>query len=472
MYKKLLSSETKKLIANIKVASILIQFTFLAFPLSMYIVYNKVVVSKNSNSLLIVIIFLLAILIIQLALKILESVQQNILKTDNQIERHKKYINNKFNGNHNIIENKSKYNISELSEVSSESNIYIQNQISNAYYVFICIYLGLILLVGKFMIIVPMFFFGLNYFAAYVLTKYYELNNNEFNILYNKKTVYIKEALLKIKIIKGLNIKDKVIDKFHDITKDANTKKCLSLYAKNMMLKFGMVFNIMNIAFILIFGRYLYSLGMLSIEEVITCTLLTVWISRPINQIFTNLHKTKNLSNEKPSDLKLLEDQSSLKYFSEQYYEDLKLKLDTSQIIYCDCTDRKLSLKSLYKRLIRDYDKVSYINNNYKLFYGTVIDNITLFDKEKNDLAKVFLGEFNFKQTIYNLPYNYNYVTTGDHDETIPHDLKLGITIMREILRSPDIIIIDINIKNINRDILTSLSKYVENNNTKLIFKK
>lgn len=472
MYKKLLSSETKKFIANIKVASILIQFTFLAFPLSMYIVYNKVVVSKNTNSLLIVIIFLVSVLIIQLSLKTLNSIQQNILKTDSQIKRHQQYINNKFNSNDNIIDNKPKYNISELGEVSAESNIYIQNQISNAYYIFICIYLGLILLVGKFLVIVPMFFFGMNYLAANKLTKYYEKNNDGFNKIYNEKAIFIKEILLKIKTIKGLNIKDKVIDEFYSITKEANTKKCLTLYIKNMMLKLGMVFNILNIAFILIFGRYLFSIGILEIQEVITCSLLTVWISRSINQILTNLHKSKNRSQETNKNIEFQEDQSGLKYFSSEYYDNLKSKLHSSEIIYCDCTNRQLSLKSLYKRLIKDYDTVSYINNNFKLFYGTIIDNITLFDKEKDELAKAFIHDFGFIQTIYNLPYNFNYVTTGEHDETIPYDLKLGIIIIRELIRKPELVVIDIDIKQISNTILSSLAKFVEGNDTKLIFRK
>lgn len=80
MYKKLLSTESKKLISGIKISSLLIQFTFLVFPLSMYIVYNKVIASKNPNTLLIILIFLLTVLIIQLILKIAESVQHNILK--------------------------------------------------------------------------------------------------------------------------------------------------------------------------------------------------------------------------------------------------------------------------------------------------------------------------------------------------------------------------------------------------------
>lgn len=136
MYKKLLSTEKNNLITGIKISSLLIQFTYLVFPLSMYIVYNKVIASKNPNTLLIIVLFLLAIIIIQLILKITESIQHNILKTDEEITNQKQYISAKINSNNTeeISKLQNKNDFVELLSVGNcaekTSRIIFQNHIS------------------------------------------------------------------------------------------------------------------------------------------------------------------------------------------------------------------------------------------------------------------------------------------------------------------------------------------------------
>lgn len=108
-----------------------------------------------------------------------------------------------------------------------------------------------------------------------------------------------------------------------------------------------------------------------------------------------------------------------------------------------------------------DIIPISYINENFKLFYGSVIDNITMFDNSKQNEAKNLMEAFNLDYLINNLPYHYNYVTTGNQDESLSFDLKIGIEIIRELIRKPSLLIIDIDENRMNRHIVNGLKTLI-----------
>lgn len=477
MYKKLLSTESKKLISGIKISSLLIQFTFLVFPLSMYIVYNKVIASKNPNTLLIILIFLLTVLIIQLILKIAESVQHNILKTDEEITNQKQYINEKLNFNDPIeISNlQNKNDIIELSVISSDADKDIQTHISKAYLIFLIIYLFLIALIGKFIIIVPIIFFSINYLFARTLSEKQNEHNEKYKKYYAKKRALVREILQKIKVIKGLSASKNIFKKYKDLTYIINAEKCGSLYIQSTILKFSMVINIVNIAFILLLGRYLFSIGILNIEQIITCSLMTVWISRPMAQLFQNINNIRNKSEKTKNTNRLYNTSHSQKNSNNSEYKKIIQSIDKCLITYYK-PNKEYSLKNFYQTYINtqisnktDIIPISYINENFKLFYGSVIDNITMFDNSKQNEAKNLMEAFNLDYLINNLPYHYNYVTTGNQDESLSFDLKIGIEIIRELIRKPSLLIIDIDENRMNRHIVNGLKKHSSGHNIKLV---
>ena len=140
MYKPLDSAESKKIIFNIKVSSILIQLTYLAFPLSMYIVYNRVIANNNPSAILVVVGFLLLVLVMQLVLKSIETVQKNIVKTDRLIKEQINYIDDKLN--HSI--GYTQLNTEDLSNINKHNSQYIQDQVSKSYFNFLIFYFELL----------------------------------------------------------------------------------------------------------------------------------------------------------------------------------------------------------------------------------------------------------------------------------------------------------------------------------------
>lgn len=481
MYKKLESRELTKLISSIKIGSILIQFTFLAFPLSMYIVYNKIIASNNPSAIIIILIFLLSMIIIQLCLKNFEVIQKNIIKTDHQIKEHEKYIHDKLIYSDNINGKVNKYNISEIISLSGVSHSKIQGEISNAYYGFLAAYFILMIIIGKFIVIVPIIFFSINYLIARKLTILSKELDNQYNNEFNEKTLFTKESLQKIKVIKSLNINKKISEQFKSKTYYANDHKARSLYIKNLLMKISMMINIMNVAFILIIGRYLFSLGLMTLPAIVTCSLLTVCVARTLGQIFTNIqiknkdNSTCNLQKSSKSKFSYSQHSAEYEHYINDKYNEIKDKIKTSNIIICRHQQNEkyqINFKSLYHKFMNDYSNVSYIDKSIDFFYGKILDNITLFDESQHERAMSLINSFKINDLIANLPFQINYVITGNDDDTITFDLQITIEIIRELLKNPDIIILDIDPDEMSKRIKDELLSYCNNHNIKLIFKK
>ncbi len=476
MNPELSSAQLKKIILNIKMSSILIQFTYLAFPLSMYVVYNKIIANHNPAAIFVVVIFLLTILSIQLLLKIIETIQKNILKSDNLFKEHKAYLNKKLsNPNLNNFNKNNQFNLADLTEISKKSSEKIQHYVSKNYLNFLVIYFILITLVGQFIVIVPIMFLSLNYLIARSLTHKHDQAADKFNKLLNTKTAFVKEMFTKHNEIKGLNITQATISKYSKITFTVNKYKCIALYYKNLLIKISMVINMINIAFILIFGRFLHSYGLLSMQAIIACSLLTVWISRSIGQVFLTLSSTKlksetnTISNMDSSELNQDINQN-INQITQAQFKQIQSQLEQHPIVYWRQKNNisLYNLKDMYKNL---YISISYLDSNFKLFYGSILDNLTLFNESRYEEAKTIINQFGVGNLINNLPYQLNYVTTGTHDEAVSYDLLLTISIIRELIKKPDLIILDINSDEISDNIKKALFHYIKENNIKLIIK-
>ncbi len=473
MYKPLDSAETKKIIFNIKVSSILIQLTYLAFPLSMYIVYNRVIANNNPSAILIVVSFLLIVLVAQLVLKGIETIQKNIIKTDRLIKDHINYIDTQLHNNSNY----SQLNTEELSNINKNNSQYIQDQVSKSYFNFLIIYFILMIIIGGMIVIVPIIFLGLNFVIAKALTEKFEAAESIFLRNNNIKSIFIKELFAKSKEIKSFNINRHLIKKHEKIIFDYNKFRSLALYYKNTLLKVSQIINMINIAFILIFGRYLYHIGLIDMQQIIACTLLTVWISRSIGQIFLSLtlylskHKKLNDSEiQQDAEIarKLIDSKS--KAISQKQFSQIIEQLQSHPIVYWKQNDN-IGLNNLQKMLKDSYINIAYANNNFQLFYGSIIDNITLFNNAKYEQAKTLLYNFEVQQLIDNLPYQINYILTGNNDDTLPYDLLLAIILIRELLKKPDLLILDINSDEISLKIKKHLINHVKEHNVKLIIK-
>lgn len=459
----------------------LVQCTFLVFPLTIYMIYNKVLTYNNKNTILFVASLLIIVLMIQFALKLYESIYRNLLKFDEEIKQQRQNIEGilKVNQQSNVtyVEengiNLAQEVINSISKISSRNTMKIQYFLTKTYGASLVIYFALVMLIGKILVIIPMVFFGVNYYIAYLINKKYKNHQDKSEASISKEAIYVKEALNKLKVIKSLHVEDIIVDKARNLFDVTSNQKSWMNYYRGLLQKINMVFNITNIAFILLFGRYLFSLGWLHTEAIITCSLLTIWIARPFYHIVFNLNDDKadstNNNRVDVTNIVISKDENSDNdsYDNENNKEVIKT-LEEEGIVYSDSVTNYDLLVSLQKQ----YTNISFLDSDIGLFYANITENLTVFDDSKEEQVKDLIELLQVEELIFNLPYLYNYVVSGDNDQVIPYDLKLSIGLIRELVLKPELLIINHDVNRLNHNIKNGLLKYAKKHNIKLLIKK
>lgn len=470
-------TETSKIIKHLKTSSLLIQFTFVAFPLTMYIVYNKTIISKNPNATIIILLFLLFILLSQLIFRTFATIYENIIKTKIEIKSNSNYLKN-------LITKKTKPGINNIYDISTSSRVsnqITQKHIAKSNTLLLIIYFILITTIGGFLVIVPAIFFSINYLVAKKNNIKYIYAINNLDKYASNKNDFIKNIFSNILYIKGSNLDKSIIQQYELINNKVNYYKTSALYLKNILMKYSMAVNIINIAMIVILGRFLYSLELLSIYHITTCSLLTMWVSRSIAQIFINLDAANQSINDiyskninktiyTDTDTNINQTNNTNSYITTENANKLITELENNSIVFIS-NEANLNLKLLPNMFAHENIKAGYINNKFNIFYGSILNNITLFDQNKHYIAEKILKQLNLDYIINKLPYQYNYVTTGIKDEALCYNLKLGINITRELLNNINILILDLNIEELDKIIKKGLIDYCKNNNIKIIIK-
>ncbi len=104
--------------------------------------------------------------------------------------------------------------------------------------------------------------------------------------------------------------------------------------------------------------------------------------------------------------------------------------------------------------LIDDYDiaewdhsdlrgRVDYVPANGVLFKGTILENITMFDKSLNDPAMAAAGMLGLDEPIALLPMGYETLVDSQSSNFIPSGLIQRICLARALVRRPRILLLD-----------------------------
>lgn len=479
MYKALSHSQLKKFIARIKLTSLLVQLTFLAFPLTIYMIYNKAIAYNNIDTIWFIFSFLSTIIILQFFLKLLESLHRNLLKQDLEIKYKTKLINSHFDKIKYRTPNLAEKILTDLRKSSEKIVLDIQTKLNVTYLACIFIYFCLVFKINYIIVSIPLVIFVFNYIASVKLNRRYKKNQAEYHILNQKETIFIKGLFERLDFIKSTSLDDKVVKKSLSHIKKSNYSKAKLNYHKNITQKINMVLNIANVAFILLAGRYIFSSGIVTNEEIITCSLLTIWIARPMHHVLSNAglnirskkrkHKknASNMSKVKQHDKIEIKENTHDDMLEQNMIEDIQNNIDNYEPGFFSCPYRLILpwVKEKHKNVfVTETDKI--------LFYGSLIDNITLFNSSKEYEAKRLVKMLDAEKHVYNLPYLYNYVVTGNNDSAINYELYSIISIIRELLSNPSVLIIRQDANRINPQLLANIFNYTKRNNIKILIYK
>lgn len=225
-----------------------------------------------------------------------------------------------------------------------------------------------------------------------------------------------------------------------------------------------------NIVAILLTGRLLNLYGFVAVGDIIACSILTMWASRVVTFYLMNAMQTKENLNKSNTTKNLKKKTLLISEGEKEAYNEILNVLESNDIAYFP-QEKIKNTDYLELCLQRQDKKVCTVNNDGSLFYGTIIDNITFFDESKYDEAYNLLSEFKLEHLVNNLPFNFNYVITGQNDYLITYDLVVAINLFRALVYKPDIIILNIDVNRINHTFMRDISTYCKVNKIKLVSK-
>ncbi len=465
------------------VTTIGINVLSLVFPLTMKQVFGRVIPNKSEETLIVLVIACIAALIPETVLRHIKVSSSKWVASKFEYYFNGYIIRKILSADLSKLKDE-KYGslLEKLSFVGKLASFY-----ATGFYMslidlpFALVFFVFLYILGKqiiiyIIIVVAIYLVVIAFFAPY-FRKHRELfikNNVE-------QTNRLISSLENIHFIKACNLEEFEISKFRSVAKDVSN----SGYEINKLtLRFNNIsalFNQLLTFTVLISGGYYLINGTMLLGELTACSLLTGRLIQPIHSLVSTFIQR--------SEIRLLEDNiAAITKITERYTADTpffppdidgtvefknvsygKLKnvdfkiyprkfvrIDHDFHGYKDIIEIVLGIESSFngKVLIDSLDikewnmgnlkgKIEYISQDVKLFNGTIIENITFFDKTREseavDAAKLTLLD----SFVLLLPNGYNTRLENHSVNILPAGMLQRLNLARALLYRPRILIID-----------------------------
>lgn len=460
----------------------------LALPLTMKRIYGSIIVSKSTDQL----IFVLAIVFIAIALEALMRRMREV--TSKWIAAKYEYhmstllIGKLFNVHHSDEKNNYITNLEKIKSIRQIAAYY-----SIAYYQlfidipFMAIYLYLIYFFGGVLVIVPVIF-ALVYLVIVIIS---------MQIYSKKKVTYIHsndqllgvltESLEKIHFIKSAGIEETQINTYKKILEETTNSEYLSNRNQSFPKIFASKISQVTFFLTLIGGGYLINIDMLTFPELTACAMLGGRAVTPIVSLMNVYQRRTEIKilNSRIDEVVMEKDQydENTPIFPEDIsgvielkalmYENIHSKLNqridlrikTGDFVVIEPTEFP-SYKSVMNKIcgyetitegnilidsmdINEWNmntlkgKIEYLSEEVSLFKGSVLENITYFDKTKIDNAFQAAGLTGLDQMVGKMPEGF----ASQIDSHMVNYLSSGflqrLNLSRALLEMPRIIVFD-----------------------------
>ena len=351
---------------------------------------------------------------------------------------------------------------------------------------FILLFLGLIAYIAGWLVIAPL--------VTMLLYAYIMLHDSEkAHILLQKKIIqdshtnnFLIEMLENIHTVKSMAVEAQMIRRYERLEEQNITSRFHQSVHTLNQLAIKLTASQVTMVAIVCWGSIMVIHDNLTIGGLASCILLSNFCFQPLTQGLTSLLRLRSMhliedniraildlpdESEKPNIGVItgeIECQNmSFRYPKEKKFllKDINLKVAPQETIaiigpshagktilinllygLLPCTEGKILLdgKNIHTYHSASWRKqISYLPQRGKLFRGTIIENLALYQKHYYKRAKELANLLGLDAHISHLPDGYN-TLLGEHAiQTLPKGLVQLILIIRGLLKKPKIIIFD-----------------------------
>lgn len=467
--------------------SLAVNILSLMLPIMTMHTYNRIIPHKSFDTLTVLILLVFAALILE---SILRYTRAFVMSWSGAVFEHKAYmdsISHLVNCNQAALESKGPgilvlyaTSITRLKDFYGGQALILLTEIP-----FIIFYLLVILWLGKALVLVPIVIY-LGFTLAIWQETSIMLEENRYRDAINaKRTNFIMELLRQVQSVKLLGIEKYMIRRYerlsHQIAKISYILANKSIKSINMIMAGSQLMTtaITTVGSILVINGYI-GMGALA-----ACILLSGRMMQPIQRSITLLHRLNEfqLAIEKVDkifDIPLshhgttLPSNGHIRLDMVGYtppdkdttiFKNLSLDIKDGEMI--SILNSRTSGKSTLLSLIAGFTKpsegsiridnlppelidpellhksVGLIKTQNVIFNGTIMENLTFFDKEKESVAVEYSKLTGLNDIIEKLPLGYETQLYDIVSDPISPGVKQRISILRILINKPKILLID-----------------------------
>lgn len=306
------------------------------------------------------------------------------------------------------------------------------------------------------------------------------------NEIEEKKTSFFVDILSKITVVKSMTYEERLIRK-HEYLERQNTEKNILIKSYDIVPDSLGVFVSQLVLFgILGVGSYFVIKNEMTIGVLTACVLLGNRIFQPVQGFVTfyfNLtghqlayqqiedvlsipdEDDKNLP-DIPSEIDGSIQIRKLKIEEEgRSFDNLNVDFDSKRVYFIQA-DHQNNATALFKTILGrtnyqqgkilfdNYDSagfndfsiqklIGYVPQKSELFNGTVLENITMFESSKSQIALETASMVGLDDVVAKMPQGYDTQITSRSSKVMPSGVILKIILARVLLRHPKVLILD-----------------------------
>jgi ATP-binding cassette subfamily C protein LapB len=473
---------------EIYLASLVISLLALGLPLVSLQVYDRIIPNRSHETLAFLIVGLALVLVFDLALKTarLALLSWHAMRFVRLVEH--EAITRLLHASHGTIERKPvAVHVNRFAALAALGRHHAgYSRLMTIEILLAFVTLSIMALVGGLMVLVPitLFFF----FAALAIRRSLDFPkiNEERSIQDNKKYDFVAEVLTGILTVKGMAMEPQMLRRFERLQQSVAEITMRSILLSQTAQSSAVIYGSLSQIVVVAFGATRVIDGQMSIGALVCCTMLSGQVLQPLLRAISHWTENEALNHRRAEVRKLLAlpavEPSSVAtqptrgaiHFDRVSFEqpdrrpticDISLSVPVGTVVGLmgdNSSDRTTLLQLLLGELVPTEGRitiddiattdrafanvrpfVAYVGPNPVKFRGTILNNLTIFQSHRRNLARQMAMLVGLEDSVNELPNGYDTKIGENVAESLPASIAQQMTIVRALSTGPRVLLLN-----------------------------